>query len=288
MLRSGRWVPTREQPTDESCASFSASRLDSARSSLAQVCRAFRKARLRVERGDPRGLSAFRNLVLGLASDSGAADVDKLFELRGRGPAVDVEQVTAGVDVQADRLVYVVLGFDAGNRAVVVLDYGTVQGAPEDDEPWQVLASTLARPFGGLAVTCVSVDAGFSTARVRRQCEQRRWYLPVVGRAGEGRPLARRVGPSGICTMGADDASAFWSGRVGSGRVALPETIDRPTIRELCASEALTSEGGRLAWRPVDAHGANHLWDGAKLAIHARHFRPLARRVRPFRLLKVG
>ena len=288
MLRSGRWAPTRSEPTDESCASFSASRLDSARSSLGQVCRAFRKARLRVERGDPRGLAAFRNLVLGQPSDSGAADVDKLFETRGRGPAIDVEQVTAGVDVQADRLVYVVLGFDAGNRGAAVLDFGTVQGSPEDDEPWGALASALAQPVAGLAVTCVSVDAGFQTARVRRQCSMRRWWLPVVGRAGEGRPLARRIGPSGIATMGADDASAFWSGRVGAGRVALPDGIDRPTIRELCASEALTSEGGKLAWRPVDAHAANHLWDGAKLAIHARHFRPLARRQRPFRLLKVG
>lgn len=71
MLRTARWVPQREDPTDEDCASFHASRFDSARSSLSQVVKAWRKARLRVERGDPRALAAFRNLVLGLPAASG-------------------------------------------------------------------------------------------------------------------------------------------------------------------------------------------------------------------------
>lgn len=290
MLRSGQWRATREHPTDPDVASFGASRLDSARSSLDQVVKAWRRARLRVERGDPNGLRAWRNLALGLPGESGAADVDKLYELRGdRGPAVEVEQVTAGVDVQADRLVYVVLGFSAGNVGAAVLDYGVINGAPDEAEPWSALASTLAQPFARLAVTCVSVDAGFHTSAVRRECQQRRWWLPVVGRAGEGRPLARPMGSTGICTMGADDASAWWAGRIAAGRVRLPADIDRPTIRELCASEALTAEGGALRWRPVESsHPRNHLWDCAKLAIHARHFRPLARRQRPFRLLRVG
>ena len=39
MLRTARWVPSREEPTDEDCASFHASRLDSAKSSLSQVCK---------------------------------------------------------------------------------------------------------------------------------------------------------------------------------------------------------------------------------------------------------
>ena len=289
MLRSARWVATRE-PVDEDVISFWLSRLDSARASLAQVVKEWRRARLAVERGEPLALRTFRNVVLGLPGESGAADVDRLFEGRGRdGPdAGDIEQTVAGVDVQSDRLVWVVLGFTARNQGAVVLDYGSTLGDPAEDEPWQALASALAAPAAGLPVTAVSVDAGFSTTAVRRQCQARRWWLPTVGRAGEGRPIARRPGPTGICTMGKDDVSAWWSGRVAAGHVRLPESITRPEIGELCAAEALTVERGRLVWRPVEGR-QNHLWDAALLAVHGRHFRPLtSSQRRPLRLVAVG
>ena len=286
MLKSPRWTPQRADPTDEDVISFTLSRLDSARSSLDQVTKEWRRARRAVERGDRDGLKTFRNVVLGLPGESGAADVDKLYELRGRGERVDVEQVTAGVDVQADRVVHVVLGFTTGNTAGVVLDFGSTQGDPTEDDVWQTLAADLARPFAGLPVSVVSCDAGFSTTDVRRQCERRRWWLPVVGRAGEGKPIARRPGPTGICTLGKDDASAWWASRVAAGRVQLPEGITRTEIGELCAAEALTAEGGALRWRPVEGR-SNHLWDAALLAVHARHFRPLTSSRRRLRLVAV-
>ena len=74
--------------------------------------------------------------------------------------------------------------------------------------------------------------------------------------------------------MGKDDACQWWASRVAAGRVQLPATLSRTDIGELCGAEALTAEGGRLAWRPVEGR-ANHGWDAATLAIHARHCRPL-------------
>ena len=134
MLRSAKWVAQRPDATDPDCASYHASRLDSARSSLDQVVKSWRKARLRTERGDPRALAAFRNLVLGLPADAGVADVDKLYELRTRQiDRAAVEQVAAGVDIQDDRLVRVVLGFSAANTDVWVLDHGVTMGDPRDD-----------------------------------------------------------------------------------------------------------------------------------------------------------
>lgn len=35
-------------------------------------------------------------------------------------------------------------------------------------------------------MSVVSVDAGHLTTSVRQQCARRRWWLPVVGRAGRG------------------------------------------------------------------------------------------------------
>lgn len=84
MLRRPRWTPQRADPTDEDVISFTLSRLDSGRSSLDQVVREWRRARRNVERGERDALKTFRNVCLGLPGESGAADVDKLFEERAR------------------------------------------------------------------------------------------------------------------------------------------------------------------------------------------------------------
>ena len=287
MLRRGKWVAQRDgEATDDDVISFSLSRLDSARATLGQVVREWRRAERAVDRGDPLGMMVFRNTVLGLPASHGAADVERLFDQRGAAVEGEIEQVTAGVDVQDDRLVHVVLGFTAGNREVAVLDSGSTLGDPRDDEPWAALASALGQPFGGLPVSVVSVDAGFLTSDVRRQCSRRRWWLSVVGRAGDGKPIAKRIGPSGIATLGKDDASAWWSGRCAAAMVRLPAGIARAEIAELCAAEALTVDAGRLRWKPIEGR-QNHSWDAALLAIHGRHFRPLARRSGPLRLVRV-
>ena len=75
---------------------------------------------------------------------------------------------------------------------VWVLDCGSTLGDSTEDDVWAALTSSLARAFAGLPVSCVSVDAGFHTAHVRRQCSRRRWWVPVVSRAGEGKPSPGR------------------------------------------------------------------------------------------------
>ena len=189
MLRTAKWVAQREDANDEDVISFTLGRLDSSRSSLGQVVREWRRARLGAERGDPAAMMAFRNTSLGLPAEHGAADVDRLFELRLRDfDARAVEQVTCGIDVQSDRLVHVVLGFDAGSANVWVLDYGSTLGDPTEDDVWSTLTASLGRSFAGMPVSCVSVDAGFHTGDVRKQCARRRWWIPVVSRSGEGKP----------------------------------------------------------------------------------------------------
>ena len=120
-------------------------------------------ARRRARRSE-RASKSFRNLVLGLPGTSGTADIDKLFELReDTFQLAALEQNCGGVDVQSDRLVYVVLGFAPDNTDCWVLDYGVVLGDPREDEVWETLAAKLSRPFGGLPPSIVSVDAGYLT-----------------------------------------------------------------------------------------------------------------------------
>ena len=167
-----------------------------------------------------------------------------------------------------------------------VLAHGVFLGDPREDSVWETLAAKLARPHGGLPPSVTSVDAGYLTATVQAQCSRRRWWLPTVGRSGAGKPLAKRPGATGVCTIGKDDASAWWSGRIESGNVHLPRHITRNEIGELCASEVLTAEGGSLRWKKVDGL-ANHYWDAAIGAVHARHFRTLSARRRTFALVAV-
>ena len=286
MLRTARWTPQRAEPVDEDLISFTLSRLDSGRASLDQVTAEWRRSRLAVERGDPQALRAFRNMILGLPAESGAADVDALHERRGRRLPEGIEQCCAGVDVQTDRLVFAVLGFGTASREVWALDHGEILGDPRDTEPWQALAAHLAAPFAGLPVSVTSVDAGYLPTSVKRECQRRRWWIPTIGRSGAGIPIARKIGAAGSSTGGKDDLSAWWSGRVAAGRVHLPADISRQHVAELCAAEALTAEGGALRWRPIDGR-QNHRWDAALLAVHARHFRTLTSSRRPMRLIAV-
>ena len=201
--------------------------------------------------------------------------MDRLFELRLRDFDLrPVEQVTVGVDVQAYRLVHVVLGVDAGSAEVWGLDCGSTLGDPTEDDVWAAVTSSLSRSFAGLPVSCVSVDAGFHTAHVRRQCSRRPCWVPVVSRAGEGKPIARPMGPQGVTTAGKDDTCAWRSGRTASGRMHLPREITR------AEGDRRTRCGGSAHHRPGPAaleayRGAPESpVDSAGLAIHARHFRP--------------
>ena len=286
MLRSGVWVPQKATPTDEGSISFQLGRLDSARASLGSIVQEFRRASRGAERGDARSIATFRNTVLGLPGESGGADIDRLYDRRGAAATLAIEQVTCGVDVQNDRLVYVILAFDAQNAHVQVAHFGVVLGDPRDDLSWDTLAAELDTHRAPLPVSVVSVDAGYLTSNVRDQCARRRWWIPVVGRAGSGQPIAKVIGASGIAVLGKDDCASWWTGRIDADRVQLPRTITRRETGELLAAEALTAEGGALRWRPIEGR-PNHLWDAALLAVHSRHFAPRTAARRPFRVVAV-
>ena len=193
MLPRVKWVASADDPADDDTLSFGLGRLDSARSSLGQVCREYRRARLAVERGDRSAIKAFRNVVLGLPGEDGAADVDALYARRERRfTLASVEHVTAGVDVQTDRLVFAVVAWSAGNRDAWILETGIVQGDPRHDGVWQSLGSTLRARRDPLSQASPKVGERLLTRDTSRptfsgRCE----HAPMVARRrslGNGRP----------------------------------------------------------------------------------------------------
>ena len=211
MLRSGAWVAQKQHPTDEGSISFQLGRLDSARPRSGRSSRSF-DGRAAGRSGAIHGPSPrSRNVVLGLPGESGGADVDTLYDRRGYAGTLAIEQVCAGVDVQTDRLVYVIVGFTAHNAIVQVAHFGVVIGDPRDDGVWDTLTAEIDTHRAPLPVSVVSVDAGFLTATVKAQCARRRWWIPTVGRAGSGQPIAKVIGASGIAVLGKDDCASWWT-----------------------------------------------------------------------------
>jgi phage terminase large subunit GpA-like protein len=102
--------------------------------------------------------------------------------------------VTAGVDVQVDRLEASFVGFTRGSESLV-LAHETLWGAPDQDEPWRALEELLRarwrHPLGGsIGVDAAVIDSGFATDSVYR------FAFPRAGRrvmAGKGMPGARPI-----------------------------------------------------------------------------------------------
>ena len=104
--------------------------------------------------------------------------------------------------------------------------------------------------------------------------------------ATAAKPIARRPGPTGLCTAGKDESAALWVGKLAAGRVHLPLAMGRRELTELAAAESLTVRAGRLKWEPIPGR-QNHRWDAGLLCLWARAFRPRTGGRKPLRLVAV-
>jgi phage terminase large subunit GpA-like protein len=115
----------------------------------------------------------------------------------GDPPAVPAEVglLTAGVDVQGDRLEYVVTGWGEGERAVI-LEYGQVEGDPGQETTWDALTAALVRERSGLRVQAVAADTGYRPEVVWKWSERRLPFrvYPVKGQDGRGKLLVQKPG----------------------------------------------------------------------------------------------
>jgi phage terminase large subunit GpA-like protein len=133
---------------------------------------------VKANRGGTLTLRTFVNTVLGETwQDRGEApDWERLMRRRDAYPIGTVPHgalfLTAGVDVQKDRLVYEVVGWGRG-KVSWSIDYTLLPGdtADLDTGPWAQLDALLARHFphaGGVAlpIRMLAVDSGYNTQQV--------------------------------------------------------------------------------------------------------------------------
>ena len=152
----------------------------------------------------PDKLQPFINLVLGEPWRGTGEEIDP-DSLRGKAEAFgldaipgEVRWITAGVDVQRDRLEILFVGWSATGE-IFILGQDVIFGDPQGAELWkeldEMLRQTWAHPFGGaLGIDAVAIDAGDGEnfAVVVGFCHSRhgRRIYAVKGQAGTRPALA--------------------------------------------------------------------------------------------------
>jgi phage terminase large subunit GpA-like protein len=183
--------------------------------------------------------------------------------------------LTAGVDVQGDRIELLVWGWGTGEERWLIA-WEVLNGDPGQKEVWAELERRrlAQRPHecgATLAIAAMCVDAGYQTDHVHAYCSPRfhQNVIAVVGRDGPGRKLLEAPDPKKYKRsnkkrpthiVGSDSGkSAFFSAlrieKPGPGHVHFPTSVD-PVFYDQITSERLVTEfrKGRAlrVWKKIE------------------------------------
>lgn len=134
--------------------------------------------------------------------------------------------LTAGVDVQANRLEYEIVGWGVGEESYGIVR-GIVRGAPNQRETWEALDEVLDCEYKfanglGLKVARTFVDSGYATRSVYEYCGSRavKGRFAIKGSGAAGVPLIYKHSyprNSGIIlsVLGVNDGKQIVMSRLG-------------------------------------------------------------------------
>ena len=166
MLHAGQWVAAKPKSSHASFHIWAAYSM-SPNASWGQIAEEFVEANT----GGPEQLKTFVNTVLGETwKEKGEApDYERLYNRREQylvGSLPDgVADITAGVDVQKDRLVYEVVGWGY-NKESWSLDAGVLMGDTSAQDVWAQLDELLNRSYGSMSIGLLAIDSGAFTQQV--------------------------------------------------------------------------------------------------------------------------
>jgi len=258
LLATGEWRATAKG--DGFTAGFHLSALYSPFETWAEIAAEFYTAHK-----DPIRLKSWTNLKLGEPFEDrdseaidGAAFLARLEDWGERIPAA-VTIITAGVDVQGDRIEWEIVGWGPGDESWS-LSYDRVWGDPGRPELWDTVDKELQRTFdhprlGPMPVRAVAIDSGgHHTQIVYRFCRERstRLLWAIKGRGGPGIPVWPQRPPrprDKIYTpyiVGVDSAKEVVAARLrttdqGPGYCHFPVGRDLDYFRQLTAEHVVKS-----------------------------------------------
>jgi phage terminase large subunit GpA-like protein len=252
-VRNGQWVA--DQPF-AGIAGFAINGLYSPWTRLADGVRDF----LAVKKS-PDQLRVWTNTYLGETWEDAGERVDD-WELAERREPLnplpdDVLMLTAGVDVQDNRLEVSVVGWGRDDESWV-LSHDTLYGDPSTPQLWSALDTSLNRQFTTtegrtLPIRASCVDSGgHYTNAVYQYCKrnQGRGVFAIKGVGGEGKALAGRPTKNNIAKcplfpIGVHSAKDTLFGRlkigeVGAGYVHFADTLSDEYFKQLTAEKLVT------------------------------------------------
>ena len=254
-VRRGEWHATEEY---KGIAGFHINGIYSPWTPLADAVRDFLSAKRM-----PETLRVWTNVYLAESWEDQGERVDD-YDVAQRAEAVTkyaderVEMVTAGVDVQDDRLEIEVVGWGKDEESWSV-DYRTLYGDPSTPQIWADLDTVLAQKYETedgreLPIRSACIDSGgHYTQAVYNYVRPRegKRIFAIKGMAGEQRPIVSRpsknnIGKVKLFTLGVDNIKELIFSRLkitieGPGYCHFPD--DRPDeyFKQLAASEKIVT-----------------------------------------------
>ena len=253
-IRRGRWVATNPSVGK---AGFRLSGLCSPWTPIESAVREFLEAKKL-----PETLRVWVNTYLGetfqeIGDRVEEGDIADRREDWGEKVSSGVVMVTAGIDVQDDRLEVEVLGIGR-DEETWSLDYKVLYGDPSSPQLWSdldaLMATTYEREDGfELIIQSGAIDTGgHFTQAVYKYCKPRygRRIFAIKGVGGEGRPLIGRPSTNNnmkckLFPIGVDTAKEIVYSRLriqeeGAGYCHFPNDRDDEYFRMLTAEEIVT------------------------------------------------
>lgn len=224
MVRNGEW---RAESESRGIAGFHLNELYSPWRSFGEIAEDF----LEAKRGGAETLKTWVNTSLGETwEDEGdTVEATPLFHRRERFDNIPawVGVLTAGVDVQGDRLEIQIVGWGKGEESVII-SHELIMGDPAKVDVWHDLDMALNKPFkhetgATLKVAGCCIDSGgHHTNEVYKFCKDRsaRRVWAVKGVGGEGRAIVSRPSKSNqgnvqLFSLGVDSAKDSIYARLG-------------------------------------------------------------------------
>ena len=254
LIRNGKWIATKPF---NGIAGFAMSGLYSPWTPLSDAVRDFLEAKKQ-----PATLRVWVNTYLGETWEEDGESIDEfmLFSRRedwGSVLPADCLLLTAGVDVQDDRLEAEIVGWGVDEESWSV-EYKIIYGDPSTPTVWRDLDQFLGQKFEheygeDLGVACSCIDSGgHFTQAVYRYVQQRegKRFFAIKGIGGEGKPIIGRpsknnIGKIRLFPVGVDTAKALLFSRfrineAGPGYCHFPMEREDEYFRQLTAEKIAT------------------------------------------------
>jgi phage terminase large subunit GpA-like protein len=303
MVRSGEWIATAKSK-DPKHVGFHINRFYSPWKGWVDLCLDYEASK-----DDKQKLQVFWNATLGLPFEAVAGEKLDWEKLRDRGRNSTYSQgtvpnggliLTAGVDVQGDRLEVVVVAWGKGEEAYVIR-YEKIMGDPLQPQVWEQLAYVTGKVYqredgAEIKVRATCIDSGYLTQEVYQRCKQFRYlhWFPIKGQPGD-KPLianptkqevtvrGRKVGID-LYKIGVDHAKEILYSRSqietpGAKYINFPSDLDSSWYEGFCSEVQVTKhKNGRpyMVWEKLP-RVRNEPLDTFNYALAAAHLAGISR-----------